>query len=170
MECMIVLLLLMIFSLFLLPGWKSFRISQERQFWKKQFMLTLNQAKTSAVLYQRAVGICGSNDGVHCLSEFQNGILIFFPIFDGENQTFSQDKIEWIKKPKKDKEKIFYRAFPWYRSFIQFDANGLLQADNASFWNCKPKSTHPIWGLAMSKSGQVRKLNENELKKLNCKK
>lgn len=54
--------------------------------------------------------------------------------------------------------KLYWRAFPLNKQYLQFMRNGMLQAENGTFWYCTSYFDKPRWAIVVNKTGRAREV------------
>lgn len=94
-----------------------------------------------------------SDDGHHCSHKRGSYLLAFV---NEEEDGVIKDDEQLLTQLKLEQGALHSRLFPFYRHYLLFLSNGVMQSDNASFWYCFSHTEKPAWALILNQAGRLR--------------
>lgn len=118
-----------------------------------QLIQAINIARTQSRVRHLPIAVCESNDSHHCSNKNGNYLLVF--INENEDGVIKDDE-QLLATFKLEQGILYSRLFPFYRHYLLFLSNGIMQSDNASFWYCFSQTEKPAWALILNQAGRLR--------------
>lgn len=149
-ELLLVLTLITILSVISFTSLTTLWHTSQAEVLSSKLFNVLHFARSEAIAHQEPVFLLPINQ--HWEKGFilktASQILRTFPA------TMAQGQLHW-------------RSFPLNRQYLEFLPDGLLYAQNGTFWFCLKNATKPAWSITINKSGRA-KMHDTQVEELKC--
>tara|TARA_R110000868_G_scaffold8205_9_gene42834 strand:- start:11293 stop:11811 length:519 start_codon:yes stop_codon:yes gene_type:complete len=142
-EVLVVIALLGIVAAIALPNMKSFMQKQQANSVMHTLNSAIHYARSEAVKTGEIVGLCGSDDGETCSSDWSKGYIIYLVESNELLRSYliTHGHLQW-------------RAFPTSQ-YLQFIPSGFSKQQNGTFVYCSADKSL-AQALIVSQTGRVR--------------
>lgn len=121
----------------------------------RQFLSTVETARSAAVRRGRPVTLCPTNDQQQCINDWQTGVMLFVDA-DNNRQRNGDETILATVAWYDVQGRLGWRAFG-NRNYLLVDRFGGLTGQNGSFTWCPPATgSEPAHQLVLNGSGRFR--------------
>lgn len=142
-EIILAMSIVLIVSALSYTGWQHLLIREQDKYLLKQVAHSLFVAEQAAL-----------NHGVKIAWRHDAERLSIFA--DMTNNGILEDDAWLVRRERLNLQhgKLQLRAYPHYRSYLQFSPHVIQQADNATIWYCRNQA--PRWAIILSQSGTMQ--------------
>ena len=144
MEVLLVITLIGMIAAFAIPSYQSFYEKQNAELTKMQLLRAIEFARSSALIQQEPVTLCGSSDLETCSGQWEKCLLIK-----------TKNKILFSFQSPALKGKIQWRAFPNLKPDLIFLADGFSATENGTFNYYEKNSPNPLWAISINQAGRA---------------
>lgn len=155
-ELLIVLTLLAILAQFALPTMHDFIQRNQQHALSNQIARALHNARAYAVTHRVGVELCGSQDGLSCVSDWSQGWLL---------REINQSTPVAVTQLNTQQPRLQWSGF---QSTIKFHSNGISPIGNGRFYSCDQQDIS--WQLILNRQGRLRSAStaENAAEQARC--
>ncbi len=136
-EVMLVLAISMVLAYWVMPGMSAWFNRTNNEVLKAQLTQAIYFAQAESHHRYTPVGLrIEDGKGLSVFLEKNNQVIRHLPLHQQGG-------------------KLHLRSFPYYRDYLLFLPDGLVDNDNATLWYCYRHAASPAFALTLSKSGVV---------------
>lgn len=144
-EVLIVLTLSLLVMSFAIPRWQIFWDNSNDKILRATLLNAIQLARKQALNRGMPVALSKMHD-------WSNGQIIMVDI-NGDGTISDHKQIIATEMTAHPHGKTYWRGFPFYRDYLQFQPAGHAATDNGVFWHCH--SQQIIWAIVVNKFGMT---------------